>query len=82
MLSVTVCDLMLEPPDMDNSEHPPRSLVKTIIDFAEDFISYLGVWLDDGLTLRQLRVLLELEPGLGFVEVRIDDSSEVTHGHH
>ena len=65
---------------MNNCEHPAWSFLQTLIDLAECLISQLSISRDDGLTIREIRALTIL--GLGFVEVCICDSSQMTHRQH
>ena len=65
---------------MNNCEHPAWSLLQTLIDLAECLISQLSISRDDGLTIGEIGALTIL--GLGFVEVCICDSSQMTHRQH
>ena len=65
---------------MNNCEHPAWTLLQTLIDLTEGLISQLRISRDDGLTIGEIRVLTIL--GLGFVEVCICDSSQMTHRQH
>ena len=65
---------------MNNCEHPAWTLLQTLIDLAECLISQLSISRDDGLTIGEIGALTIL--GLGFVEVCICDSSQMTHRQH
>ena len=65
---------------MNNCEHPAWTLLQTLIDLAECLISQLSISRNDGLTIGEIGALTIL--GLGFVEVCICDSSQMTHRQH
>ena len=65
---------------MNNCEHPAWSLLQTLIDLAECLISQLSISRNDSLTIGEIGALTIL--GLGFVEVCICDSSQMTHRQH
>ena len=71
---------MLKSSDMDHSEHPARPLLQAGVDLGQRLVPELRVAPDNGLTLRQVGGLTDLELELGLAEVRTWDSSQVTHG--